>query len=98
MRPFSSQCSIVVVMLQCDMVRLYHVMADSQGSVFVGKRKMPKDNSSLVDDAASHSPVGGLSDALYSELTATCQPEQWVRSPVGGLSLPEFLRILGQVE
>ncbi|PKU25045.1 hypothetical protein [Telmatospirillum siberiense] len=59
---------------------------------------MPKDSSSLVDDVVRHSPVGGLSDSLYSELKASCQPEQWVRSPVGGLSLPEFLRILGQAE
>lgn len=59
---------------------------------------MPKDNSSLVETAPDHSPVGGLSDALYTELTATCQPEQWVKSPIGGLSLPEFLRIVAQVE
>ncbi len=59
---------------------------------------MPKDNSMLVETAPDHSPVGGLSDALYSELTALSQPEQWTKSPVGGLSLPEFLRIVGQAE
>lgn len=59
---------------------------------------MPKDSSLLVEAAAEHSPVGGLSDALYCELTAECQPEQWTTSPIGGLSLPEFLRIVEQVE
>ncbi len=59
---------------------------------------MPKDNSDLMDAAADHSPVGGLSDALYSELATRCQPEQWTASPIRGLSLPDFLRIMGQAE
>ncbi len=59
---------------------------------------MPKDNSLLVETASEHSPVGGLSDPLYSELAAMCEPEQWTKSPIGGLSLPEFLRIIGQVD
>jgi hypothetical protein len=59
---------------------------------------MPKDNSSLAENTVDHSPVGGLSDALYAELATTCSAEQWVKSPIGGLSLPEFLRIAGLAE
>jgi len=59
---------------------------------------MPKDNSFLVETVADHSPIGGLSAPLYSEMVAECQPQQWAMSPVGGLSLPEFLRIAGQAE
>lgn len=59
---------------------------------------MPKDSAFLTDDETGHSPIGGLSEALYSEFLATAQPAQWTRSPVGGLSLPEFLRILGRDE
>lgn len=59
---------------------------------------MPRDCSSLAETVTDHSPVGGLSDALYTELTTECQPEKWTKSPIGGLSLPEFLRIIGQAE
>jgi hypothetical protein len=59
---------------------------------------MPKDNSFLAEIDADQSPVGGLSAALYAEMVAQCQPQSWTESPIGGLSLPEFLRIAGQAE
>lgn len=55
---------------------------------------MPKDSSCLEDAPQMLSPIGGLSDALYTQLVAICDQEVWTKSPVGGLSLPEFLRLL----
>jgi hypothetical protein len=57
---------------------------------------MPKDNTLPVDGTLEHSPVGGLSDPLYNALATADQPMQWTRSPIGGLSLDEFLRIIAQ--
>jgi hypothetical protein len=56
---------------------------------------MPKDPDHSFPPASSHErcPVGGLSEALYAELVQLSLAEEWTRSPVGGLSLPEFLRI-----
>lgn len=47
--------------------------------------------------SSGHSPVGGLSDALFAELARQCQADEWTRSPIGGLSLPEFQRIFAAV-
>ncbi|MDR3438872.1 hypothetical protein [Telmatospirillum sp.] len=49
----------------------------------------------LVETAGEHSPVGGLSDSLYQKLSANSELACWTKSPIGGLSLPEFLRIAG---
>jgi hypothetical protein len=54
---------------------------------------MPKDCSCLVDAPDYRSPVGGLSDALYTEMVRACERESWTASPIGGMSLPEFLRL-----
>lgn len=60
---------------------------------------MPKDIS-LLDEpmCTQHSPVGGLSDAAYELLVAQCQTAPFTKSPIGGLSLPEYLRIAGEAE
>lgn len=60
---------------------------------------MPKDNS-LLDESicTQHSPVRGLSDAAYELLVAQCQTAPFTKSPIGGLSLPEYLRITGEVD
>lgn len=61
---------------------------------------MPKDSSLPSELTVACSPIGGLSAPLYEMILAGIDqsPEQisdWQRSPVGGLSLPEFLRIAG---
>jgi hypothetical protein len=59
---------------------------------------MPKDYLYMDESTQEHSPVGGLSDAIYTEMTLFCQPKEWTESPIGGLSFPEFLRIAELVE
>jgi len=61
---------------------------------------MPKDqaHSHLPTSSRERCPVGGLSEALYAEWVQLSLAGDWTCSPVGGLSLPEFLRIARMVD
>jgi hypothetical protein len=52
-------------------------------------------NSVHLETCPLSSPIGGLSDSLYAKLVSGAEEKAWSKSPIGGLSLPEFLRLIG---